>query len=32
MYNINVYIMAELKTLNVKHYPMIKGLLPAYAK
>lgn len=23
---------AELKTLNVKHYPMIKGLSPAYKK
>jgi len=23
---------AELKTLNVKHYPMIKGLKPAYTK
>jgi len=23
---------AELKTLNVKHYPMIKGLEPAYKK
>jgi predicted nucleic acid-binding protein len=23
---------AELKTLNVKHYPMIKGLKPAYIK
>jgi predicted nucleic acid-binding protein len=23
---------AELKTLNVKHYPMMKGLLPAYRK
>lgn len=23
---------AELKTLNVKHYPMIKGLTPAYKK
>jgi hypothetical protein len=23
---------AELKTLNIKHYPMIKGLLPAYHK
>ena len=23
---------AELKTLNVKHYPMIKGLKPAYEK
>ena len=23
---------AELKTLNIKHYPMIKGLLPAYKK
>lgn len=23
---------AELKTLNTKHYPMIKGLLPAYNK
>ena len=23
---------AELKTLNVKHYPMIKGLKPAYRK
>lgn len=23
---------AELKTLNVKHYPMIKGLKPAYKK
>ena len=23
---------AELKTLNVKHYPMLKGLRPAYAK
>ena len=23
---------AELKTLNVKHYPMLKGLTPAYAK
>jgi len=23
---------AELKTLNVKHYPMIKGLRPAYKK
>lgn len=23
---------AELKTLNVKHYPMIKGLQPAYKK
>jgi len=23
---------AELKTLNVKHYPMIKGLKPAYNK
>ena len=23
---------AELKTLNVKHYPMLKGLAPAYAK
>jgi predicted nucleic acid-binding protein len=23
---------AELKTLNVKHYPMIKGLNPAYRK
>lgn len=22
----------ELKTLNVKHYPMIKGLNPAYRK
>ncbi len=23
---------AELKTLNVKHYPMVKGLKPAYRK
>jgi predicted nucleic acid-binding protein len=23
---------AELKTLNIKHYPMIKGLLPVYRK
>ena len=23
---------AELKTLNVKHYPMVKGLSPAYVK
>ena len=23
---------AELKTLNIKHYPMIKGLKPAYRK
>jgi predicted nucleic acid-binding protein len=23
---------AELKTLNVKHYPMVKGLTPAYTK
>lgn len=23
---------AELKTLNVKHYPMLKGLSPAYRK
>lgn len=23
---------AELKTLNVKHYPMLKGLKPPYAK
>ena len=23
---------ADLKTLNVKHYPMIKGLSPAYVK
>jgi predicted nucleic acid-binding protein len=23
---------AELKTLNVKHYPMVKGLKPAYKK
>lgn len=23
---------AELKTLNVKHYPMVKGLQPAYKK
>lgn len=23
---------AELKTLNVKHYPMLKGLKPAYTK
>jgi predicted nucleic acid-binding protein len=23
---------AELKTLNVKHYPMMKGLSPAYVK
>ena len=23
---------AELKTLNIKHYPMIKGLSPAYKK
>lgn len=23
---------AELKTLNIKHYPMLKGLSPAYAK
>ncbi len=23
---------AELKTLNIKHYPMIKGLRPAYKK
>ena len=23
---------AELKTLNIKHYPMIKGLKPAYTK
>ncbi|CAB5098294.1 Toxin 1, PIN domain [Olavius algarvensis associated proteobacterium Delta 3] len=23
---------AELKTLNIKHYPMIKGLFPAYKK
>jgi predicted nucleic acid-binding protein len=23
---------AKLKTLNVKHYPMIKGLKPAYKK
>ena len=23
---------ADLKTLNVKHYPMIKGLTPAYRK
>jgi predicted nucleic acid-binding protein len=23
---------AELKTLNIKHYPMIKGLSPAYNK
>lgn len=24
--------MAELKTLNTKHYPMLKGLRPAYKK
>jgi predicted nucleic acid-binding protein len=23
---------ADLKTLNVKHYPMIKGLIPAYRR
>mgnify|MGYP000852648065 CR=1 FL=1 len=23
---------AELKTLNTKHYPMLKGLKPAYTK
>ena len=23
---------AELKTLNIKHYPMLKGLTPAYTK
>jgi len=23
---------AELKPLNIKHYPMIKGLKPAYTK
>jgi predicted nucleic acid-binding protein len=23
---------AELKTLNIKHYPMIRGLKPAYTK
>jgi predicted nucleic acid-binding protein len=23
---------AELKTLNIKHYPMVKGLKPAYRK
>jgi predicted nucleic acid-binding protein len=23
---------AELKTLNARHYPMLKGLKPAYAK
>jgi predicted nucleic acid-binding protein len=23
---------AELKTLNIQHYPMLKGLRPAYAK
>jgi predicted nucleic acid-binding protein len=23
---------AELKTLNTKHYPMLKGLVPAYTK
>jgi hypothetical protein len=23
---------AELKTLNIKHYPMLKGLTPAYVK
>ncbi len=23
---------AELKTLNIKHYPMLKGLKPAYTK
>jgi hypothetical protein len=23
---------AELKTLNIKHYPMLKGLTPAYKK
>ena len=23
---------AELKTLNVKHYPMLKGITPAYQK
>jgi hypothetical protein len=23
---------ADLKTLNIKHYPMIKGLKPAYTK
>jgi len=23
---------AELKTLNIKHYPMIRGLKPAYKK
>ena len=23
---------ADLKTLNVKHYPMFKGLMPAYIK
>jgi predicted nucleic acid-binding protein len=23
---------ADLKTLNVKHYPMIEGLIPAYRK
>jgi predicted nucleic acid-binding protein len=23
---------AELKTLNIKHYPMLKGLSPAYTK
>ena len=23
---------AELKTLNVKHYPMLKGIEPAYRK
>lgn len=23
---------ADLKTLNIKHYPMLKGLRPAYAK
>ncbi len=23
---------AELKTLNIKHYPMVRGLIPAYTK
>jgi hypothetical protein len=23
---------AELKTLNIRHYPMMKGLVPAYEK
>jgi predicted nucleic acid-binding protein len=27
-----VFENAELKTLNIKHYPMIKGLKPAYRK